>query len=90
MGITGVVLTRADGDSRGGAALSIRHVTGCPIKFLGVGEKQDALEEFNPERMAGRILGMGDVVGLVEKAAETIEADEADRLAAAWPRASST
>ena len=81
VGITGVVLTRADGDSRGGAALSIRHVTGCPIKFLGVGEKQDALEEFNPERMAGRILGMGDVVGLVEKAAETIEADEADRLA---------
>lgn len=81
VGITGVVLTRADGDSRGGAALSIRHVTGCPIKFLGVGEKQDALEEFNPERMAGRILGMGDVVGLVEKAAETIEADEADRMA---------
>lgn len=81
VGITGVVLTRADGDSRGGAALSIRHVTGCPIKFLGVGEKQDALEEFNAERMAGRILGMGDVVGLVEKAAETIEADEAERLA---------
>jgi len=81
VGITGIVLTRADGDARGGAALSMRQVTDCPIKFLGVGEKQDALEEFNPERMAGRILGMGDVVGLVEKAAETIEAEEAERMA---------
>lgn len=81
VGITGIVLTRADGDARGGAALSMRQVTDCPIKFLGVGEKQDALEEFNPERMAGRILGMGDVVGLVEKAAETIEAEDAERMA---------
>jgi len=79
--ITGIILTRADGDSRGGAALSMRHVTGCPIKYLGVGEKQDALETFSAERMAGRILGMGDVVGLVEKAAETIEAEEAERMA---------
>ena len=79
--LTGIILTRADGDSRGGAALSMRHVTGCPLKFLGVGEKQDALEAFDAERMAGRILGMGDVVGLVEKASETIEAEEAERLA---------
>ena len=81
VGITGIILTRADGDARGGAALSMRQVTDCPIKFLGVGEKQDALEEFSPERMAGRILDMGDVVGLVEKAAETIEAEEAERMA---------
>jgi signal recognition particle subunit SRP54 len=81
VGITGIILTRADGDARGGAALSMRQVTDCPIKYLGVGEKQDALEEFNPERMAGRILGMGDVVGLVEKAAETIEAEDAERMA---------
>jgi signal recognition particle subunit SRP54 len=81
VGITGLILTRADGDARGGAALSMRQVTNCPIKFLGVGEKQDALEEFNAERMAGRILDMGDVVGLVEKAAETIEAEEAERMA---------
>ena len=81
VGITGIVLTRADGDARGGAALSMRQITGCPIKFLGVGERQDALEAFDPERMAGRILGMGDVVGLVEKAAENIEQEEAERLA---------
>jgi len=81
VGVTGIVLTRLDGDSRGGAALSMRHVTGCPIKLVGVGEKQDALEDFDPARMAGRILDMGDVVALVEKAAETIEADEAERLA---------
>ncbi len=81
MDVTGIILTRADGDSRGGAALSMRHVTGCPIKFLGVGEKQDALEKFSADRMAGRILGMGDVVGLVEKAAENIEAEEAERMA---------
>ena len=79
--ITGIVLTRLDGDARGGAALSMREVTGRPIKFAGVGEKQDALEEFDPARMAGRILDMGDVVALVEKAAETIEAEEAERLA---------
>ena len=81
VGISGIVLTRADGDARGGAALSMRKVTGRPIKFLGVGEKQDALEAFDAERMAGRILGMGDIVGLVEKASETIEAEEAERLA---------
>ena len=81
MDVTGIILTRADGDSRGGAALSMRHVTGCPIKFLGVGEKQDALEKFSADRMAGRILGMGDVVGLVEKAAENIEEAEAERMA---------
>lgn len=81
VGLTGIILTRVDGDARGGAALSMRAVTGCPIKLLGVGEKLDALEPFDPERIAGRILGMGDVVGLVEKAAETFEAEEADRLA---------
>ena len=82
IGITGVVLTRIDGDARGGAALSIRAVSGCPIKLLGTGEKLDALEGFHPERIASRILGMGDVVSLVEKAAESIEADEAVRLEA--------
>ena len=79
--ITGIVLTRLDGDARGGAALSMREITGCPIKLVGVGEKQDALEEFDPARMAGRILDMGDVVALVEKAAENIEQEEAERLA---------
>jgi signal recognition particle subunit SRP54 len=82
VGITGVVLTRVDGDARGGAALSIRAVTGKPIKLLGVGEKMDALETFHPDRIAGRILGMGDVVSLVEKAAETIDQEEAEKLAA--------
>ncbi|MDJ0947691.1 MAG: signal recognition particle protein [Alphaproteobacteria bacterium] len=81
VGITGIVLTRVDGDARGGAALSMRAVTGCPIKLMGVGEKLDALEAFHPERIAGRILGMGDVVGLVEKAKETIEQEEAEKLA---------
>ena len=81
VGLTGIILTRVDGDGRGGAALSMRAVTGCPIKLLGVGEKLDALEAFDPKRIAGRILGMGDVVGLMEKAAETIEAEEAERLA---------
>ena len=76
------MLTRVDGDARGGAALSMRAVTGSPIKLIGVGEKLDALEDFHPDRIAGRILGMGDVVGLVEKAAETIERDEAEKLAA--------
>jgi signal recognition particle subunit SRP54 len=80
-GVTGIVLTRIDGDGRGGAALSMRAVTGCPIKLLGVGEKLDALEGFHPERIASRILGMGDVVSLVEKAAETIDQDEAEALA---------
>ena len=82
VGLTGIVLTRVDGDARGGAALSMRAVTGQPIKLIGVGEKIDALEPFHPDRIAGRILGMGDVVSLVEKAAETIERDEAEKLAA--------
>src|SRR5580700_1521857 len=81
-GVTGIVLTRIDGDARGGAALSMRAITGKPIVLLGTGEKIDALEAFHPDRIAGRILGMGDVVGLVEKAAETADRDEAERLAA--------
>ena len=81
LGITGIVLTRMDGDARGGAALSMRAVTGKPIKLIGTGEKPDALEGFHPERIAGRILGMGDVVSLVEKAAETIEREDAERMA---------
>jgi signal recognition particle subunit SRP54 len=80
--LTGVILTRLDGDARGGAALSMRAVTGKPIKFAGVGEGLDALEAFHPERIAGRILGMGDVVSLVEKAAETIKVEEAEKIAA--------
>ncbi|MBW1803207.1 MAG: signal recognition particle protein [Deltaproteobacteria bacterium] len=80
LSITGSILTKLDGDARGGAALSVRHVAGCPIKFVGVGEKLDALESFHPERMASRILGMGDVVTLVEKAQETIDDKEAARL----------
>jgi len=82
VGVTGIVLTRVDGDARGGAALSMRQVTGRPIKLIGVGEKLDALEDFHADRIAGRILGMGDVVSLVEKAAETIEQEEAEKLAA--------
>ncbi|WP_029011555.1 signal recognition particle protein [Niveispirillum irakense] len=81
VGITGIVMTRIDGDARGGAALSMRHVTGKPIKLMGVGEKTDALEPFHPDRIAGRILGMGDVVSLVEKAAESIDKEEAEKLA---------
>nr|WP_283937396.1 signal recognition particle protein [Sphingomonas anseongensis] len=80
--LTGVILTRLDGDARGGAALSMRAVTGKPIKFAGVGEALDALEAFHPERIAGRILGMGDVVSLVEKASETIKVEDAEKLAA--------
>src|SRR5918994_688926 len=80
--LTGVILTRLDGDARGGAALSMRAVTGKPIKFAGVGEALDKLEAFHPERVAGRILGMGDVVSLVERAAETIEMEDAEKLAA--------
>ncbi len=79
--LTGVVLTRMDGDARGGAALSMRSVTGKPIKFAGTGEKLDALEEFHPERVAGRILGMGDVVSLVERAAESVKQEDAERMA---------
>lgn len=80
--LTGVVLTRMDGDARGGAALSMRAVTGKPIKFAATGEKLDAIEQFQPERVAGRILGMGDIVSIVEKAAATIKQDEAEKLAA--------
>jgi len=79
--LTGVVLTKADGDARGGAALSVRHVTGKPIKFLGVGEKTTALEPFHPDRIASRILGMGDVVSLVEEVQRTVDQDEAAKLA---------
>ncbi len=82
VGLTGIVLTRVDGDARGGAALSMRQVTGKPIKILGVGEKLDQIEEFDANRVAGRILGMGDVVGLVERAAEVIDKEEAEKLAA--------
>lgn len=80
LGITGVILTKLDGDARGGAALSIRKVVGCPIKFVGVGEKTDDFEVFHPDRMASRILGMGDIVSLVEKAAEEIDKEEAEKL----------
>ncbi|MFA7305770.1 MAG: signal recognition particle protein [Hyphomicrobium sp.] len=81
IGVTGIVLTRADGDGRGGAALSMRAVTGKPIKLIGVGEKWDALEDFHPGRIASRILGMGDVVSLVEKAAQTIDIEKATKIA---------
>jgi signal recognition particle subunit SRP54 len=80
VGLTGVILTKLDGDTRGGAALSIHGVTGVPIKYVGVGEKTDALEPFDPVRMAGRILGQGDVVALVEKAVATVDAEAAKRL----------
>jgi signal recognition particle subunit SRP54 len=79
--VSGIILTRADGDARGGAALSMRAVTGAPIKFLGVGEKLEALEAFHPDRVAARLLDMGDVVSLVEKAAETIDREQAEKLA---------
>jgi signal recognition particle subunit SRP54 len=81
LGITGIVMTRVDGDQRGGAALSMRAVTGKPIKFIGLGEKMEALDVFHPDRIAGRILGMGDIVGLVEKAQENVEAEDAEKLA---------
>ncbi|MBW3096766.1 signal recognition particle protein [Pseudohoeflea coraliihabitans] len=81
VGITGLVLTRMDGDGRGGAALSMRAVTGKPVKLIGVGEKMDALEEFHPRRVADRILGMGDIVSLVEKASESIDAERAQAMA---------
>jgi len=81
VGITGIVLTRIDGDARGGAALSMRAVTGKPIKLLGTGEKMDALDAFDAQRIAGSILGMGDIVGLVEKAQEVVEEEEAEALA---------
>lgn len=81
VGLTGIILTRVDGDARGGAALSMKAVTGKPVKFLGTGEKSDALEPFHPDRIAGRILGMGDVVSLVEKAIETVDQDAAEEMA---------
>ncbi len=81
VGVDGLVLTKMDGDARGGAALSLRQVTGKPILFLGVGEKLDGLEAFDPARLAGRILGMGDIVGLVEKAREVVSEDDAQRMA---------
>jgi signal recognition particle subunit SRP54 len=86
VGVTGIVMTRMDGDARGGAALSMRAITGAPIKLIGVGEKQDALEDFHPERVAGRILGQGDILGLVERAAEVVDQEEAEKLAAKMMR----
>ena len=80
LGIDGVVLTKLDGDARGGAALSVKAVTGCPIKFVGMGEKLEALEPFHPDRMASRILGMGDVLSLIEKAQSTFDAEEAKKM----------
>ncbi len=79
--LTGVILTKADGDARGGAALSIRHITGKPIKFIGMGEKLDALEPFHPERIASRILGMGDVLSLIEEVERTVDKEKAEKLA---------
>ena len=81
VGITGIALTRVDGDARGGAALSMRAETGCPVKLMGTGETMDALETFNAERLAGSILGMGDIVGLVEKAQQVVEEEDAERMA---------
>src|SRR5690554_1406100 len=79
--LTGVVLTKADGDARGGAALSVRHITGKPIKFMGMGEKIDALEPFHPDRVASRILDLGDVLSLIEQAERTVDKKKADKLA---------
>ena len=81
LGLTGVVLTKMDGDARGGAALSIRHVTGQPIKFIGVGEKPDAFEPFHPDRIVGRILGMGDMMSLIEKAEEKLDRKKSEEFA---------
>jgi signal recognition particle subunit SRP54 len=80
VGLTGLVLTKVDGDARGGAAISMREVTGVPIKYLGVGEKLDALEPFHPDRLATRILGMGDMLSLIERAGETVDRVEAERM----------
>src|SRR5262249_52880448 len=79
--LTGVILTKADGDARGGAALSIRYLTGKPIKFMGVGEKIDNLEPFHPDRVASRILGMGDIVSLVEEVGQKLDREKAEKLA---------
>ena len=81
LSLTGVILTKMDGDARGGAALSIRHVTGAPIKFIGIGEKYDALEPFHPDRIVSRILGMGDILSLIEKAQESVDKKKAEQLA---------
>ncbi len=81
LGLTGVILTKMDGDARGGAALSIRHVTGQPIKFIGTGEKPDAFEPFHPDRIVGRILGMGDILSLVEKAEATLDRKKSEEFA---------
>jgi signal recognition particle subunit SRP54 len=81
LSLTGVILTKLDGDTRGGVALSVRHLTNVPIKFIGVSEKLDGLDSFDPERMAGRILGMGDIISLVEKATEEIDEKEAEKAA---------
>jgi len=86
VGITGVVLTKMDGDARGGAALSIKQVTGQPVKFVGVGEKYDALEPFYPDRVAQRILGMGDVLSLIDKVQQNVEQKEAQRLQQAFQK----
>ena len=80
VGLTGLILTKVDGDARGGAAISMREVTGVPIKYLGMGEKLDALEVFHPDRLATRILGMGDVLSLIEKAGENVDQVEAERM----------
>lgn len=87
LGLTGAVLTKLDGDARGGAALSIKAVSGVPIKFVGTGEKPDEFEVFHPDRMAGRILGMGDIVSLVEKAQETLDGDDAKKMAEKFRKA---
>jgi signal recognition particle subunit SRP54 len=79
--LTGIILTKLDGDARGGAALSVRHITGKPIKFIGVGEKTDALEPFHPDRIASRILGMGDVLSLIEEAQQKVDHKKAEKLA---------
>ena len=79
--LTGVILTKVDGDARGGAALSVKHITGKPIKFLGVGEKTDALEPFHPERVASRILGMGDMLSLIEDLQRNVDTEKAEKLA---------
>ncbi|MDR6179695.1 signal recognition particle GTPase [Pseudomonas sp. SORGH_AS 211] len=79
--LTGVILTKVDGDARGGAALSVRHITGKPIKFIGMGEKSEALDPFHPDRVASRILGMGDVLSLIEQAEQTLDREKADKLA---------
>lgn len=86
VGLSGIILTRVDGDARGGAAMSMKAVTGKPIKLIGTGEKWDAIETFHPDRIAGRILGMGDVVSLVEKAVESVDAEEAQKMAAKFKK----